>query len=429
MGRDDPDAGLDYMFSSKKNELQAAKEALSPKKQPKDHPTQTFADEPSLPKPWSVPTHLYQNPATTDSLNSATASGQAAYRDQQDAGKLLQYGLSLQELAARLGPTAGKDQHALLQQACEIYALASRLESGQLAAVLFNWAVALSDISRLLRVSQVDEAIQCLTLAAEKYAQALVVDPHNPQALNNWALVLNDLQTLLPEDAMDKKAALIPQSVARFRAAIRLHPETDVLSRFAYNLGTVLYAQACALQDQTPAVDDKHIRSAFAHASQYIILSYALQPRVGASQESLAAVQRLLPLPHLRAGRLQGIATDTVGTAHESWVTGWFALDVHHLQCVRPPASEMNNFPGAVPDITIDLGDVSDAQICLDPSLPEGYGIWLASQKNLQGIFLVSETREDAEGWVDAINLLLQVRKSEVHKDRLSMALLARRMR
>ena len=42
-----------------------------------------------------------------------------------------------------------------------------------------------------------------------------------------------------------EQAALVRQSIARFRRAIRLRPDFD---RACYNLGTVFYAFACAQQ-------------------------------------------------------------------------------------------------------------------------------------------------------------------------------------
>lgn len=45
-----------------------------------------------------------------------------------------------------------------------------------------NWAVALTDIARLVRGQQPDEAFECLSAAAHKYALSLAVHSDNPQA-------------------------------------------------------------------------------------------------------------------------------------------------------------------------------------------------------------------------------------------------------
>lgn len=71
------------------------------------------------------------------------------------------------------------------------------------------------------------------------------------QALNNWGLVLQELSTMR---SPAERILLVQQSVAKFRRAIRLRPEFD---RACYNLGTVYYAHACSLQNESnnPAAD------------------------------------------------------------------------------------------------------------------------------------------------------------------------------
>ena len=71
----------------------------------------------------------------------------------------------------------------------------------------------------------------------------------SPQALNNWGLVLQDLASLR---APSERAAYLARSVAKFRRATRAHPAFD---RACYNLGTVLYADACARQEALLAGD------------------------------------------------------------------------------------------------------------------------------------------------------------------------------
>lgn len=68
-----------------------------------------------------------------------------------------------------------------------------------------------------------------------------------PQALNNWGLVLQELSTMRADA---ERGRLVAQSVAKFRAAIRLRPEFD---RACYNLGTVYYSHAFALQTAAQA--------------------------------------------------------------------------------------------------------------------------------------------------------------------------------
>ena len=301
-----------------------------------------------------------------------------------------------------------------------------------------------------------------LAAAAVKYAAALSVDPGNAQALNNWGLVLQDLAAMAPPA---QRRALVHAAVARFRAAIRLQPDGKLTARFAYNLGTVLYSSACALQDAllgaSPgsaaaggggssgggggqperAAEERAVRCAFADAAQYILLAAALQPAVEVFEQSLTAVQRLLPLPYLRAGALLVAAPPpAAGTAaaaaaaaaaalQEDWVRAWFVLDGQVLQSVRPPAAEAARLAGPVPSVAIDVEDIVDAQTCLDPSLPPGVAIWVGLKSRPRGVFLVADDREGAEAWTDALRLLALLHKTDARAEGLQAALTARRRR
>ena len=58
-----------------------------------------------------------------------------------------------------------------------------------------------------------------------------------------------------------------------------------------------------AALEPSHAAAEQAVRATFAHAGQYIALAYILQPSKAVYADSLAAVQRLLPLPFLRLGK------------------------------------------------------------------------------------------------------------------------------
>ena len=185
---------------------------------------------------YAIPSHLVDVPALTDAALAAIDSGiTAATHATSTFESVLQHGLNLQELASRLGADSPSDQLTLLHNACEVYKVANDVQQGRrTAVVLFNWAVALSDIARLVKPHNPIEAAQYLSSSALKYASAVAVDPNNPQALNNWALTLQELAALAPQHERD---SLLKPAVARFRRAIRLQPDANLSSRFSYNLG------------------------------------------------------------------------------------------------------------------------------------------------------------------------------------------------
>ncbi len=452
--------------------------------------------------PWSIPPHLINIPHLQEAALAAVESGTAASENPKNYQLVLQHGLNLQELVSRLGSNP-IDQVSVLHSACEVYKAANDLQNGTNAMILFNHAVALSDLARLSKPHSPGEAVEYLSTAAIKYAAAVSLDPNNPQALNNWALTLQEIAGLAPPHERD---ALLFPAVARFRAAIRLNQaDLNLTSRFCYNLGTVLYSHACHMADQllatganptalaattttlatTPATSgifeqqsqhafkEKKVRASFAHAASYIMLAYALQPGVKIYEDSVFAVQRLLPAPYIRTGLLLVAAPGTASTPEEHWIPAWFALDGYTLLSIRPPPAEAARIQGVVPNIAVEIVDVGSVNICRDPSLPRGWPIFIGMKnhkthqsqkvpslqyKNQQynkvgstmsgrngtgsgtddassddssgGLFLIASEREEAEGWVDALRLLGMIGKSSEHGiERLQEALLARRQR
>ncbi|KAI7837069.1 hypothetical protein COHA_009068 [Chlorella ohadii] len=95
---------------------------------------------------WFVPPHLLRLPAVRTAAFAAHDCSRAACANPQDFDCVYRYGLALQELAGRLGSQPA-DQLSLLHQAAEVYLEASRLTGDRHAAVLYNWAVALTDIA------------------------------------------------------------------------------------------------------------------------------------------------------------------------------------------------------------------------------------------------------------------------------------------
>ncbi len=65
-------------------------------------------------------------------------------------------------------------------QACERYEAAWRLREAS-ASALYNWGVALSDMSRVVKGGDRAAAHDYLLSAAEKYATSLRWNPNNPQ--------------------------------------------------------------------------------------------------------------------------------------------------------------------------------------------------------------------------------------------------------
>ncbi|PNW78669.1 hypothetical protein CHLRE_09g387550v5 [Chlamydomonas reinhardtii] len=328
----------------------------------------------------------------------------------QDYDIVYHHALVLQELAAKL-PGGHAEQLQLLRQACELYACAAAARPSSHSA-LYNWGVALSDMARLLKESDPDQALSCLQQATHKYAGALDLQPGNPQALNNWGLNLQEMSGLVPATSPERDT-LVVYALEKFRHAVRLRPDFD---RGCYNMGTVLYSYACAVQAELAAqlkagrltsqdaetsrerhARETRVRALFTAAAQYICLAAALQPSRDIYRRSLAVVKPMLPLPFLRAGYLTAPVEHTLGGPAEAWRREWFVLDHMSLRSASALESSLSSAAsgagglgsgGAVPTLKIGhavnevplvvpLEAIISVRRCYDPSLPEGEALWL----------------------------------------------------
>ncbi|GBF89166.1 hypothetical protein Rsub_01883 [Raphidocelis subcapitata] len=366
----------------------------------------------------------------------------ALARAPDDYDALYNHGLVLQELSGRLAP-ASPDQIAFLRQACERYeaALSLRPQSHQ---ALYNWGVALSDLARALKPSAPSEALACLHLASQKYAASLHIAPGNPQALNNWGLVLQELSA----DARDWRTrdALVRHAMDKFRLAIRARPDFD---RGCYNLGTVFYTFACAMQSEqgqpkdapARAGRDAAARALFGTAAQYIALAAALQPAKDIYRKSLAVVRQMLPLPFLRAGYLSAPLPRGLGGLGEVYRREWFVLDHHSLRAANHMESTLSAASQGVPPqqqqqqqqqrakaaaaaaaaaeedpLVLELSDIVAVRRCNDPSLPEGEAFWVGLSSRPLGVYLVADTADAANAWVDALVLAQHLVATRSHE-------------
>ena len=190
----------------------------------------------------------------------------------------------------------------------------------------------------------------------------------------------------------------------------------------AIEKGTVLLQAAPGVEEVSEAV----LRRTFSLAAQYILLSYVLQPAKDVYSKSLQVIKQLLPLPHLRAGRLLAIDPGSLDAVPERWLLSLFVLDQSGLKTVVPddqPAaassqeanmdseaqhaqqnlSANDRQQGA--SYQIELSDVACVKPCNDPSLPPGYAFWVSLHSRPQGLYFVAGVSEDAEGWVDALHM------------------------
>ena len=189
------------------------------------------------------------------------------------------------------------------------------------------------------------------------------------------------------------------------------------------------------LQESEPAgtepTSEAVLRRTFALAAQYIFLSYVLQPSKEVYSKSLQVIKQLLPLPHLRAGRLLAVAPESLDAVPEQWSVSLFVVDQSGFRTVAPhDQPDMPAHPSKQPQdpngdaesqlqqsqsdseerqqaasYQMALSDIACVKPCNDPSLPPGYAFWVSLHSRTQGLYFVAEVSEDAEGWVDALHM------------------------
>ena len=388
------------------------------------------------------------------------------------------HGLVLQELAGIRGRRPA-DQEKLLLEASESYGAALQICRGA-HAVLYNWGVALTDLARLAKMSGSPEHRNYLSAAGEKYAAALRWNPRNPQALNNLGLVLQDLaQGLAPERHREVMGWAAAKFRRALRQRPDFHRAAYNLGTVYYaNAAALGHHQWPSAREGPAQAMDPLVQSLFQRAAQYVCLAFALEPFKEVYRRSLAVVRAQLPLPFLRSGYLLAVRPDSAGKAKEAWVRNWFVLNEAFLTEVEAPKIEEHHAlkqdallrslsssagaaaaasddgpqqqqqnPGPLASrnssaaslsrkgtagsllideeaqeeehmtVRIQLQDVSRVQRSYDPSLPGGGGIWLQLRGDADaGLYLLADTDEEADCWVDALLLgafLVEQRREE----------------
>lgn len=343
---------------------------------------------------------------------------------------LIEYGNRLQEVVAtvedvlqRGGKMKGSDVSSLsevdlvgvLQKACDVYQHAHDCSGGTDAKVLFNWAVVLSDIARLVGGSE--EKIEYAVASCLKYCGVVAIEGENAQALNNWGLVICDLANYCSvgsDEPSETKRQLFTLAISRFRKAIRQYDsigDREVLSRCSYNMGTVMYHFATLYKDD--------VQMNLAHASQYILLAHAFDTQSEVFKRAMKSVLQYLPLPYLRYSRLVYVFDESrEERGVQQWLPRGLALDALHLKTIQLSSMDMkdmsqsegssNAYNSSITssDMEIDVLDITSCCISMDPWIPTGYGMHIRLKGSKHGIFISAQSREEVQGWKDIVNLL-----------------------
>ncbi|KDP25200.1 hypothetical protein JCGZ_20356 [Jatropha curcas] len=342
----------------------------------------------------------------------------AIERNPEDYDALYNWALVLQESADNVGPdSTSPSKDALLEEACKKYDEATRL-CPTLHDAFYNWAIAISDRAKMR--GRTKEAEELWKQATKNYEMAVELNWNSPQALNNWGLALQELSAIVPAR---EKQKIVKTAISKFRAAIQLQFD---FHRAIYNLGTVLYGLAEDTLRTGVATNSKDVspNELYSQSAIYIAAAHALKPNYSVYSSALRLVRSMLPLPYLKVGYLTVPPAGKPIAPHNDWKRSQFVLNHEGLQQVnkleQKQISQSLSSRSDVPNgdkraIKIDVPDIVSVSACADLTLPPGAGLCIDT---IHGpLFLVADSWEALDGWLDAIRLVYTIYargKSEV---------------
>ncbi|KAK7344103.1 hypothetical protein VNO77_13368 [Canavalia gladiata] len=383
----------------------------------------------SLYSPEGQQHHTDQNNAAMDLINSVVGVDEegrsrqriltfaarryatAIERNPEDYDALYNWALVLQESADNVSPdSTSPSKDALLEEACKKYDEATHL-CPTLHDAFYNWAIAISDRAKMR--GRTKEAEELWKQATRNYEKAVQLNWNSPQALNNWGLALQELSAIVPAR---EKQKIVRTAISKFRAAIQLQFD---FHRAIYNLGTVLYGLAEDTLRTGGAVGAQEVspNELYSQSAIYIAAAHALKPNYSVYSSALRLVRSMLPLPHLKVGYLIAPPVGTTIAPHNDWKRSEFLLDHEKLQQI--PKGEQRQAPqnlsgrsvdaanGDKKTIKVDIADIVSVSACADLTLPPGAGLCIDTSHG--SVFLVADSWESLDGWLDAIRLVYTI--------------------
>lgn len=371
----------------------------------------------------------FQDSATTELINSITGADEqgqprqrilafaarrfasAIQRNPEDYDALYNWALILQESADCVDPdSTSPSKDALLEEACKRYEEATDL-CPTLHDAYYNWAIAISDRARMR--GRTKEGEEMWKQATKYYEKAVKLTWNSPQALNNWGLALQELSTIVPAK---EKLNIVSTAIKKFRAAIQLQFD---FHRAIYNLGTVLYglAEDTLRVGVSGGVKEASANDLYSQCAIYIAAAHALKPNNSVYRSALRLVRSMLPLPYLKVGYFTAPPIGNPTSPHSEWKKAQFVLNHEGLYQLisddqKPSRRSLSSLPndaanGARHSVKVEIPDIVSVSASADLTLPPGAGLCVDTTNG--PVYLVAESWESLDGWVDALRLVYTI--------------------
>ncbi|GAB2274216.1 Protein hlb1 [Dionaea muscipula] len=335
----------------------------------------------------------------------------AIERNPGDYDAFYNWALVLQESADNVDPdSSSPSKDALLEEACKKYEEATLL-CPTLHDAYYNWAIAISDRARMR--GRTKEAEELWQQATEHYEKAVQLNWNSPQALNNWGLALQELSAIVPAK---EKQKIVRTAISKFRAAIQLQFD---FHRAIYNLGTVLYglAEDTLRMGGSGASKEVIANELYSQCAIYIAAAHALKPNYSVYRSALRLVRSMLPLPYLKVGFLTAAPVGAPIAPHSDWKRTQFVLNHEGLyQIIQDEQKQLRRSLSSKPidegnvkkpAVKVEIPNIVSLSASADLTLPPGAGLCIGT---IQGpVFLVADSWESVDGWLDAIRLVYTI--------------------
>nr|AFK47192.1 unknown [Medicago truncatula] len=125
----------------------------------------------------------------------------------------------------------------------------------------------------------------------------------------------------------------------------------------------------------------------------------------------------MLPLPHLKVGYLTAPPAGAIVAPHNDWKRSEFFLDHEKLQQVprveqRQASQSFSTRSGDAMNgdkktIKVEIADIVSVSACADLTLPPGAGLCIDTVHG--SVYLVADSWESLDGWLDAIRLVYTI--------------------
>ncbi|KAL4297818.1 hypothetical protein GQ457_12G000540 [Hibiscus cannabinus] len=283
--------------------------------------------------------------------------------------------------------------------------------------------------------------------ATEKYEKAVKLNWNSPQALNNWGLALQELSSIVPAR---EKQNIVRAAISKVRKSLEKQKCLDAYrnrqqSKVANSVLTIpfttnavshcntvairfpsSYIQPwnCFVADDTTrtagSTNPKEVSSneLYSQSAIYITAAHALKPNYSVYSSALKLVRSMLPLPHLKNGYLTAPPIGNTAAPHCDWKRTEFFLDHEALRQQATKVEEKQvsrSLSGRIAEaaneektsIRVDIPDIVSVSACSDLTLPPGAGLYIDSTHG--PVFLVADSWESLDGWLDAIRLVYTI--------------------